>query len=72
MTYTNTGDRMKIEKRLKGKVFEYCDNNKDVNIRKVYNYLVETELWNVSAVLYGMWVQENSTYESTELSEQEW
>ena len=63
---------MKIEKHLKRKVFEYCDNNKDVNIRKVYNYLTEKELWNVSAILYGMWVQENSTYESTELSEQEW
>ena len=64
---------MKIEKHLKRKVFEYCDNNKDVNIKKVCDYLTETELWNVSAMLYGAWLRENSTLETTiELSKQEW
>jgi hypothetical protein len=32
---------MKIEKHLKRKVFEYCDSNKNVNIKKVCDCLTE-------------------------------
>jgi len=63
---------MKIEEYLKRKVFEYCDRNPNsANTYKVQQNL-EIDLWNVCAILYGAWLRENSTYESTELSEQEW
>ena len=64
---------MKIEEYLKRKVFEYCDRNPNtVNIYKVHQHH-EKEFWNVSAMLYGLWLRENSSeVETTELSEQEW
>ncbi|MEC9257508.1 MAG: hypothetical protein VX541_03365 [Candidatus Poribacteria bacterium] len=64
---------LKIEEYLKRKVFEYCDRNPNgANIYKVQQKM-EKEFWNVSAMLYGAWLRENSTLETgTELSEQEW
>jgi|ETNmetMinimDraft_30_1059905.scaffolds.fasta_scaffold48173_3 hypothetical protein len=67
---------MSYEEYLKNKVFEYCDakvkRGASVNTWDVYQVLGKKDFWNLSAVLFGKWLQENSTGSTTELSEQEW
>ena len=64
---------MKIEEYLKRKVFEYCDRNPNTANNYKVQQNMEKEFWNVSAMLYGAWLRENSTLETTiELSKQEW
>ena len=67
---------MSYEDYLKNKVFEYCDakvkRGANVNTWDVYQMLGEKDFWRLSAVLFGKWLQENSTSSTTELSEQEW
>ena len=60
---------------LKRKVFKYCNdkNKRGVNI-SIYDIYTEfeKEWWNLSAVLYGSWLQKTSSIKTKELSEQEW
>jgi len=60
---------------LRQKVFKYCTDrmkrNTNTNIYDVWTEL-ETDWWNFAAVLYGQWLKETSTFETKELSEQEW
>ena len=67
---------MSYEDYLKNKVFEYCDERVKRGGNPtgwgVYQMLGEKDFWRLSAVLYGMWLRENSTHTTTELSEQEW
>ena len=62
---------------MQDKVDDYCNNKKKEGVEfSLYNVknMLEREscLWNISAVLYGKWLRENSDFEGVELSEQEW
>ncbi len=60
---------------LEEKVARYCEERKKRNIpTNIYDVHKELEVdwWNLSAVLYTTWLKENSTFETKELSEQEW
>ena len=60
---------------LQRKVFKYCNDKKGrgVNI-SIYDIYMEfkKEWWDLSAVLYGSWLQKTSSIKTEELSEQEW
>tara|TARA_Y100000034_G_scaffold75308_1_gene90496 strand:- start:483 stop:677 length:195 start_codon:yes stop_codon:yes gene_type:complete len=60
---------------LEKKIFNYCEGRKsrnvETNIYDVYNEF-KKEWWNLSAVLYAKWLKDTSSFETKELSEQEW
>ena len=60
---------------LEEKVARYCEERKkrdiSTNIYDVHNEF-EVDWWNLSAFLYATWLKKNSTFETKELSEQEW
>ena len=62
---------------MQEKVDRYCKNKKsrgeEFTLYNVYQMLKKDScFWNLSAVLYGTWVNKTSDFEGVELSEQEW
>ena len=61
---------------LQDKVDRFCNDKRERNVNvTMYDIFKEFEgdWWNISAVLYGSWLQKTtSDYQGIELSEQEW
>ncbi len=62
---------------MKDKVSRYCQENKDkgieFNLYHVHKMLEEdSHFWHISAMLYGQWLRDTSSFEGQELSTQEW
>ena len=64
-----------MEKRIKNKIIEYCNNKKSKNTKfSLYSIHKEfqKEFWKLCAVIHGEWIRENSNLKTKELSEQDW
>ena len=56
---------------IKEKIFYYCnqkkENNVEINLNEIYK-MVEKDLWNLTASLYGQWINSQSNFVGVEFS----
>ena len=66
---------MTMEEYIEDKIFRYCDECKEKNVRismyRIHQKFIR-DWWRIVVVTYGKWIQKTSKLETKELSEQEW